>query len=191
VKLAKMPGIKRDDAGSGSRGKKTKRGSFVGIMEPYTLGEDFEVYLQHFNNYMELNGVDNSEYKIQLLTNLIGPVASLKISKACKPHEPKNFTYAQIISKCKTIFCGERWSIAEHFKFNNRNQHERESASNYSIELQAIAEHCVFGEFLDTALRDRFVAGLKSSKVKAKILNGAKDSKFDVIVQMAASSELV
>jgi uncharacterized membrane protein len=40
-------------------------------------------------------------------------------------------------------------------------------------------------------LRDRFVAGLKSSKIKAKILNGAKDSKFDVIVQMAVSSELV
>jgi hypothetical protein len=34
-------------------------------MEPYTLGEDFEAYLQRFNNYMELNGVDDSEYKIQ------------------------------------------------------------------------------------------------------------------------------
>jgi hypothetical protein len=79
-----------------------------------------------------------------------------------------------------TIFYGERWSIAEG-----------ESVTDYSIELKAIAEHCVFGEFLDTALRDRFVAGLKSSKVKAKILNGAKDSKFDVIVQMAVSSELV
>jgi hypothetical protein len=63
--------------------------------------------------------------------------------------------------------------------------------SDYSIELQAIAEHCVFGEFLDTVSRDRFVAGLKSSKVKAKTLNEAKDSNFEFIVQMAVSSELV
>jgi hypothetical protein len=69
-------------------------------------------------------------------------------SKACKPTEPKNFTYDQIISKCMTIFYGERWSIAEHYKFNNRNQHEGKSASNYSIELQAIAEYYVFGVFL-------------------------------------------
>jgi hypothetical protein len=35
-------------------------------------------------------------------------------------------------------------------------------------------------------LRDRFVAGLKNSKITR-----AKDSKFDVIVQMAVRSELV
>jgi hypothetical protein len=62
----------------------------------------------------------------------------------------------QIVSKCKSIFYGERLSIAEHFKFNNRNQHDGETAGDFTIELQAMAEHCQFDTFYDTALRNCF-----------------------------------
>jgi hypothetical protein len=144
--------------------KSKQRQQLVGVMELYTVG-----YLERFNNYLELNFVEDDNYKILLVTNMIGPAASGKISKSCKPKQPKEFKYAQIIQKCKSIFYGERSSITEHYKFNNRNQHEGELANDFAIELQAIAEHCKFEGFLDTALRDRFVAGLRSSEVKSKV----------------------
>jgi hypothetical protein len=114
--------------------------------------------LQRFNNYIELNGVKDEIFKIQLLTNLMGPTASLKIYKACKLKLPKNFSYKEIVEKCNSIFYSEKWSIAEHYRFNT--QRSGESATDFAIELQAMAENCKFGDFLDTALRDRFVAGL-------------------------------
>jgi hypothetical protein len=178
--------------GGGSGGGDVKaRLQLVGVMEPYTIGEDFESYLHRFNNYMELNSVTDNKYKVQLLTNLVGPSASQKIYKACRPKEPKEYAYEEIITKCKTIFQGEKWSIAEHYKFNKRDQHDGESSSDFAIEFQALAEHCAFGEFRDTALRDRFVAGLRCFRIKAKLLNEAKDSKFEKIVQLTVNSELI
>jgi Zinc knuckle len=164
---------------------------FVGIMEPYLLGEDFSAYLERFGNYLELNNVTDGVFKIRLLTNLMGPTASQKLNNACKPKAPKEFTYQQIVDKCKTIFCGVKYTIAEHYKFNNRHQHEGESATDYGIELQAMAENCKFGNFLDTALRDRFVAGLRDGHMKAKMLNEAKEMKFDEVVQLAVNIEMV
>jgi hypothetical protein len=168
-----------------------KLSQFVGTMEPYLLGEDFKAYLQRFDNYIELNGVKDEVFKIQLLTNMMGPTASAKLYNACKPKFPKNFKYTEIVEKCSAIFYGQKWTIAEHYKFNNRNQRMGERASDFAIELQAMAENCKFGEFLDTALRDRFVAGLRNSGIKAKILNDSRDQKFDAIVTMAVSSEMV
>jgi Zinc knuckle len=188
---SKMPDQKGESSGGTGGSGSVKQRVLVGVMEPYTLGEDFDAYLHRFNNYLELNGVTDNTYKVQLLTNLIGPTASQKIYKACRPKEPKQFEYDEIVQKCKNIFQGERWSIAEHYRFNKRDQHEGESAQDYAIELQAIGEHCAFGDFRDTALRDRFVAGIRCSKIKAKLLNEAKDSKFEKIVQMAVNAEMI
>jgi hypothetical protein len=163
----------------------------IGIMEPFMLGEDFEAYMERFDNFLSMNFVEDDKYKIQLLINYIGPAASTKISKACKPKKPQEFLYAQIISKCKMIFTGERLSITEHYKFNMRVQHAGESASDFSIELQALAEHCQFGDFLDTALRDRFVVGLHSQEIKSKILNEGGNVKFEEVVKMAVNYEMV
>ncbi len=191
-----MPETKGDGAGggagsgAGSNGAK-QRLQLVGSMEPFTIGEEFDAYLHRFENYLELNLVTDGTYKVQLLTNLIGPSASQKIYKACRPKEPKHFPYSEIVAKCRAIFQGERWSVAEHYKFNKRNQHEGESASDFAIELQALAEYCAFGDFRDTALRDRFVAGLRCNSLKAKLLNEARDSKFDKIVQLAVNAEIV
>jgi hypothetical protein len=162
--------------GGGSGGEAKVRIQLVGVMEPYTIGEDFESYLHRFNNYLELNAVTDNKYKVQLLLNLVGPSASQKIYKACRPKEPKEYPNEEIY---------------KHYKFNKRDQHEGESSSDFAIELQALAEHCAFGEFQDTALRDRFVAGLRCKKVKAKLLNEAKDSKFEKIVQLAVNSALI
>jgi Zinc knuckle len=180
---------KKNDGGGGGSAKKPNQ--FFGVMEPYLLGEDFKAYMTRFSNYLELNAVTDGIFKIRLLTNLMGPTASQKLINACKPKTPKEFTFAQIEEKCEAIFCGVKYTIAEHYKFNNRHQQEGESVTDYGIELQAMAENCKFGDFLDTALRDRFVAGLCDGHMKAKILNEAKEMKFDEVMKMAVNAEMV
>ena len=46
---------------------------------------------------------------------------------------------------------------------------------------------CNFGSYLHDALRDRFVCGLRSSKVKKKLL--AEDHNFDDVLKIALGIE--
>ena len=61
--------------------------------------------------------------------------------------------------------------IAQSFHFGTRNQKPGESISDYVLALRRLAVHCNYGEFLDGALRDRFVCDLNSSKIQKKPLN--------------------
>lgn len=52
--------------------------------------------------------------------------------------------------------------IAERCKFNRRVQQDEEGVGYLIVELKHIARKCNFGQFLQEALRDRLVAGLRS-----------------------------
>jgi hypothetical protein len=192
-----MPDKKGGEAGGSGGGTGGGSGgvggtkSLMGQMENYILGEDFKMYLDRFNNFLELNNVEVDAFKIQLLTHFVGPTASAKIMKTCLPKKPKEFSFQQLVAKCESIFCGERNSIADHYKFNVRCQKLGEAISDFALELQSLAERCDFKEFLDTALRDRFVVGLCDSEIKSRLLSEAKNDNFEKVVQMAMSMEMV
>jgi hypothetical protein len=115
----------------------------IGTLEPFVVGEsDFDDYLSIVDNYFELNHVEEDNYKVRLLVNMIGSTASTKIIKAFKPVEIGKVKYPQLIEKCKKLFSVEKNAIMEHFKFNNRAQKPGEGLSDYAIELQSLAEHC-------------------------------------------------
>ena len=60
--------------------------------------------------------------------------------------------------------------IAERFKFHRRNQHESETVAQFVVELKRLALKSEFGTFLEEALRDRLVRGLKSVQIQKKLL---------------------
>ena len=165
----------------------------IGKLESFIIGENFDDYLERVENFFELNEktIDDDKQKILLLINLIGSEASTKIIKAFKPEKCTKSKYSDVIAKCKAIFTGDRNSIVEHYRFNSRNQQEGESLMDFALELQAIAEHCEFDKFLDTALRDRFVAGVKSSEIKRELLSLDSKTKFGVMVEKAKKEELI
>ena len=45
----------------------------------------------------------------------------------------------------------------------------------YVAELQRMAALCNFGEFLDHALRDRFIAGINNESIQQTMLSGTDD----------------
>ena len=59
--------------------------------------------------------------------------------------------------------------IAERFKFHCRNQLESESVQ-FVVELKRVALKCEFGVFLEEALRDRLVCGLRKIQIQKKLL---------------------
>ena len=78
--------------------------------------------------------------------------------------------------------------IAERFRFHKRNQGEEETVAQYVAVLKRLSEYCEFGAYLEDALRDRFVCGLKSETVQKRLLT-EKDLTFHKAVEYAVSAE--
>ena len=63
--------------------------------------------------------------------------------------------------------------IAQRFHFYRRNQAATESIAAYVAELRRLSAHCDFAEFLDSALRDRLVCGIRSESAQKRLLSEA------------------
>ena len=60
--------------------------------------------------------------------------------------------------------------IAERYKFYCRDQTGNETITEYLAELRKITLNCDFKDFLDQALRDRFVCGLQNNSIRRRLL---------------------
>ena len=62
------------------------------------------------------------------------------------------------------------YSLPKRYKFYTRDQKQDESVSEYIAELRKLSLYCEFKAFLDDALRDKFVCGLKKSNIRRRLL---------------------
>ena len=60
--------------------------------------------------------------------------------------------------------------IAEGYKFYCRDQSENETITEYLAELRKLTLKCGIKNFLDQALRDRFVCGLQNNSIRRRLL---------------------
>ena len=79
--------------------------------------------------------------------------------------------------------------IAERYKFYESKQERGESLTQYLAKLWKQAEHCNFGQFLEEALRERFVSCLESGTIK-KALLVKKDLTLNTAVEIGVSCEM-
>ena len=63
--------------------------------------------------------------------------------------------------------------IAERHRFYTRSQGANETVQDFVADLRRLAITCEFGDFLDQALRDRFVCGLRVEAVQRVLLTEA------------------
>lgn len=78
---------------------------------------------------------------------------------------------------------------AERIRFQKRNQKKGEAVSDYIVTLRQLSATCNFGQYLDDALRDRFVSGLRSYAVQRRLLS-EKDLTFPRACEIAVLMEL-
>jgi len=60
--------------------------------------------------------------------------------------------------------------IAERFHFHKHEQHDWGRCGRVQCSAKKCSEHCAFGTFLEEALRDRFVSGLRSKQTQKRLL---------------------
>lgn len=127
--------------------------------------------------------------KKSLLLHYIGMETYDLLCDKLAPTTPEEKTYDQIISIHKQIFDPLPLEIVENYRFHLRKQADDGSVEESSIAIRKLAIHCKFGAYLDTALRNQFVFGLRSFRIQNRLL-GTDILKVDTALNTAKAMEL-
>ena len=108
-------------------------------------------------------------------------------SKVCDPEEPRLKPYEKLCELLKAHLSPVVSVVAERFKFRNCLQ-ESEQIHEYVIKLKSAAQQCRFGIFLNEALRDQFVAGIRDGELRKQLLR-QEDVSFEKATAIARTWE--
>ncbi len=84
------------------------------------------------------------------------------------PGSGRPLLHGELFAALQKHYEPTRAVIAERFHFQKRDQVPDESLAEYDAVLRKLATHCNFGAYLTEALRDRFVAGLRSEAMQRR-----------------------
>lgn len=119
----------------------------------------------------------------------IVPKAYSTLSNLLAPAKPRDTPFAVILEALEKHYNPAPLEIAESFHFGTRYQKRDESIGDFIVALKKLSIHCNYGEFLNRALRDRFVFGLSNSKIQHKLSN-TEGLTFEKVCQIAKSMEM-
>ncbi|XP_055522540.1 uncharacterized protein LOC129716727 [Wyeomyia smithii] len=177
---------KKEDGESSSQAVK-----LIGTLENFIPSADFDDYFERAENFFELNDIKDNTFKQKLIVHYIGLPAMKKLQQLLYPKTHKEVTYEEVIEKLKSCFSPKKNRIAQSVEFFKRTQNEFEKVADFAVEIQALSKHCEFGEFLDKALRDKFIAGLSNAKIQGDLLNSSDDTTFEKAVTVAENLEQI
>ena len=105
-----------------------------------------------------------------------------------EPDKPDSKTYQELLEVLKQHYEPKPVVIAERFRFYRWLQAPGESFASYVAELKNLARNCAFEGYLETALRDQFVCGIRSQMVQKHLLRET-DLTFKLALEVALSVE--
>ena len=160
----------------------------IGKITEFVEGkETFENYVERMEQFFDANDIKD-EKKVVVLLSVVGASTYGVIRNLSQPTLPKDKTYNDLVGLLKKHYNPKPLVISEQFKFNRRNQKEGEKVADYVVEWKRLSVNCDFKNFLDDALRDRFVCGLESEAIQKKLLAEEKLD-FQDAVKLASAME--
>lgn len=165
--------------------------SIVGHIDEFdSTKEDFESYCERLEQFFAANSVAGDKQRAVFLS-VVGPSTYGLLKSLLAPAKPSDKTFDELKKSLQDHLSPKPLVIPERFKFYRRYQKEGESVAAYSAELRRLATHCEFGDFLNDALRDRLVCGLRSEVMQRKLLSEkAADLTFVKAIDIALSMEM-
>ena len=143
----------------------------VGDFQPEN--ETISAYLERVSLFFDVNNVAEDK-QVPWLLNIIGAKTYTLLRTLVVPAQPKQKTMAESTTVLKEHYEPKTLIIARRFYFHRRDQAAHETVAEYIAELRKLATPCEFGEYLDQALRDRLVCGLRSEAIQKRLLSEAE-----------------
>ncbi|XP_049526602.1 uncharacterized protein K02A2.6-like isoform X2 [Dermacentor silvarum] len=146
----------------------------LGKLDEYDEKEqNFESYLERFEHFVTANDI-KKEKKLAVFLSVIGPRTYEVLKSLVVPAVPGDKSFEEVTVLLTKHYSPSCSVIAERCKFNKRAQEEQESVEDFIVALKHLARKCDFGLFLQDALRDRLVAGIRREETQLALF--AEDS---------------
>ena len=134
----------------------------IGKLDEFdSANESLSDYVERAQLFFEANGIAGNKQVAGFLSAIGGKTYAL-LRNLVAPTPPKDKTFDELVAVLKAHFEPKPLIIAERFAFHRRQQAKGETVADYVAELRKLTKHCEFGAYLEEALRDRFVCGLRS-----------------------------
>ena len=132
--------------------------------------EQWENWLHRFERFRQASGLAGKSEETQIST-LIYSMGdrSEDILKSFALSEEDSEKYSVVIEKFNRHFGKRRNVIYDRAKFNSRSQQEGESAEDFIYHVNALADHCSYGQLRDEMVRDRIVVGIRDAELSQKL----------------------
>ena len=124
--------------------------------------------MKHVKLYFAAN--DITERQVLIFLSVIGAKTYSLLGDLLALTNPKEKSFNELAKVLKKQFEPKPLVIAERFTFHRRNQLSTRSVLDYVAELRCLGMHCEFGDYLDQALRDRLVCGIRSENIQKCLL---------------------
>ncbi|KAF5274678.1 hypothetical protein FQR65_LT16909 [Abscondita terminalis] len=163
--------------------------ALIGSIEQFNPKEtDISSYVERLEQLFICNCVEEDK-KVPLLLTLIGSEAYGVLKDLLAPKLPSSQTYANLVAELSKHYSPQRLIIAERYKFYNASQEPNEDVKTFVAKLKSLSHYCEFNTFLQEALRDRLVCGIRSIAIKRKLLSEVNLT-FEIAYKTALSMEL-
>lgn len=150
--------------------------------------ETFENYIERLEQFFSINKISD-ENKLSLFIAVMGPELYSVLKNLLVPKKPADKTFNDVIAVLKYHYAPKKNITYERFIFNKRVQKEGEPISEFAIQLKKLASSCDFKDFLDDALRDKFLCGLRSNEIQGKLLSEGSSLDFKKALEIAMVME--
>ncbi|KAM7298519.1 uncharacterized protein ISCGN_019114 [Ixodes scapularis] len=159
-----------------------------GMSEFNPKSDNIKSYFERFKHFVDFNERPAAK-KLKLLFNVLVGQAYEELKKILVPQKPTDQTFGQVRELLEHHFSPEYSVIAERCKFNGRMQQEGESVKDFMTKLKHLSCNYEFKAFLNEALRDRLVAGLRDEETQG-ILFATEGLTFEGACKIALEKEL-
>ena len=100
---------------------------------------------------------------------MLGQATFAKLRHLANRRAITDLTLADIVDVLTAHYRSHTIEIAEHYKFFKCVQEDSERVADFVANLRCLAKTCNFGQYLNTALRDQLVCGLRDRKCQCKL----------------------
>ncbi|XP_070546601.1 uncharacterized protein [Ptychodera flava] len=149
--------------------------------------ETWSAYARRLTHYFNANQVPQDR-KVSCLLSLLGPTVYGTLENLIFPALPTSKQFEEIVEILENHYEQKPLLVHERFTFWYRNQKESESIKAYTCELRRLSKTCKLVHFLDQALRDKLVCGLRTFSIQKRLLQ-EDDISFEKAMQIAISME--
>ena len=119
----------------------------------------------------------------------IGPVGFKYLRSYCSPDEPSAKTYDELVQVLKVNLAPVHNVIAEEYQFTQLKQEAGETLASYYSRVKEAASMCDFETKFDQMVRNRFIYGLRDSKIRTSLLSSENDQTAQQIFNKAIAKE--